>query len=164
MKIIYFLLGCFTTFTVNHYAENTFIYKDKFGKIPQKWGERVTLISLSPDDKNRVVFVKLPTLSGNFEVRLQHQGEKDYIKIYRSADLSKPVGSERIIWTADNSKFALFGRFYDSEHVVKYFRNYQTNNVDILYLMYDLNTNKIYCHHSDYYDCLPISPQFLHYF
>lgn len=83
MKIFYFLLGCFTTLTVIYFADNALVYHDSFGKIPQRWGERVTLISLSPDDKNRVLLVEPPNfIDRNFEVRLQRQGQKDLLKFF----------------------------------------------------------------------------------
>ncbi len=161
MKIFYFLLGCLTTLTVIYFADNALVYKDKFGKIPQEWGERVTLISLSPNNKSRILLVEPPNfIDRNFEVRLQHQGEKGYTKIFRSPDVFKPVGSERILWTADGSKFALFGRHFFSDEFPK---NFKTEKGDILYFVYDLNTEKLYCHLSDLpiYNCSPISSELI---
>jgi len=165
MKIVYFLLGCFTTLTVIHFADNAFVYKDKFGKIPQKWGERVTLISLSPDDKNRVLLVEPPNfIDRNFEVRLQRQEENNFTQIFRSPDVYRPVGSERIIWSADSSKFGLFGRHLTD---TKFLQDFTIGNGEILYLVYDLNTKKAYCHrpisskYDSIYNCLPMSSDWM---
>ncbi|MEM1392922.1 MAG: hypothetical protein AAGG00_06415 [Cyanobacteria bacterium P01_H01_bin.150] len=161
MKIVYFLSGCFATLTVIYFADNAFVYQDKFGTIPQQWGERVTLISLSPNDKNRVSLVETPNfIDRNFEVRLQRQGESNFTKIFRVTDVSKPVGSERIIWSTDSSKFGLFGRHLTN---TKFLQDFKIENYGILYFVYDLNTKKAYCHrpisskYDSIYNCLPMS-------
>ncbi|MEO1764357.1 MAG: hypothetical protein AAFR83_20900 [Cyanobacteria bacterium J06629_18] len=125
----------------------------------------MTLISLSPDDKNRVLLVEPPNfIDRNFEVRLQRKRKKGFTKIFRSPDVSKPAGSERIIWSADGCRFGLFGRHFTS---TKFLQDFTLENGNILYLVYDLNREKAYCHrpisskYDSIYNCLPMSSNFM---
>lgn len=134
-----------------------FVYQDRFGTLTRESFERVTLSSLSPNDENRVLLVEgHHWIDRNFELRIQNLKQKGSTTIFRSPDEGKPVGSERIIWNNDGTKFALLGRDFISRKFPESFKN---KKGELLYLVYDLNAKKLYCHWSDFpnYGCLPIS-------
>jgi hypothetical protein len=75
-----------------------------------------TLTSLSPDDKFRVIILErrlgLLDIDRNFHVRLEDVKTGRGKVIFRSPDEGRPVGSERIIWSLDSSRFVLLGRHF----------------------------------------------------
>jgi hypothetical protein len=103
--------------------------------------ERVTLVSLSPDDKTRVWLVELPQLiDRNFELRLESVEKPGTMRtVFRSPDEGRPVGSERVLWSGDGRKFVLLGRHFYTE------RNAALSNGEQLYLLYDLDTTELRC-------------------
>ena len=70
----------------------------------------VTLTSLSPDDALRVALIELPRFDRNFELRLQDVRTGTTRTVCESPDEGRPVGSERIVWSTDSSRFLLLGR------------------------------------------------------
>lgn len=78
--------------------------------------------------------------------------------------MSKPAGSEHIIWSTDGSRFGLFGRHLTN---IKFLQDFTVENGNILYLVYDLSTKKAYCHrpissaYDSVYNCLPMSSDFM---
>ncbi len=99
-----------------------------------------TLVSLSPSESHRVHLIEMPTwIDRNFEVRLEDMDTQSVITVFRSPDEGRPVGSERIIWSADGKYFLLIGKHFAA--------NERSASGDgyFLYLMYDLNTGEIHC-------------------
>src|SRR5688500_9258366 len=59
--------------------------------------EQVTLVSLSPDEQQRVWLVELPVwMDRNFELRVEDLRTGSTRTLFRSPDEGRPVGSERI--------------------------------------------------------------------
>ena len=107
--------------------------------------ERVTLTSLSPDDAVRASVVERPTfLDRNFELRLEHLGRepRKAAVIFVSPDEGRPEGSERIVWSADGSRFLLLGRHFYANAAAPRFG---ADRGEVAYLMYDLPTGRLWC-------------------
>ena len=106
-----------------------------------------TIVSLSPDDRHRVHLVELATfIDRNFELRLETLDDGSIKTIFRSPDEGKPIGSERIMWSVDGSRFLLVGRhFYVNDEAVQDGR--------ALYLMYDIPTGKLWCNAAQQREC-----------
>ena len=107
-----------------------------------------TLVSLSPDDRWRVTLIERRLdVDRNFQLRLEDVKTGKVRVIFRSPDEGFPVGSERIVWSADGSRFLLLGRhFYKADAT-------RLSSGEQLYLMMDLQSGKISCNghqQSDY--------------
>lgn len=154
MNWMYFFIGCAIGTCIPFLLDQIFAYRDEFGVLNLQLGERLTLISVSPDDSTRALLVEPRSfIDRNFEVRIQEEG-KSPITIYRSPDEDKPAGSERIIWSRDGSQFMLVGRHFISRR----FDDFKLKNGEILYLMYNTKTKQMYCHWQNLpkFHCLPI--------
>ncbi len=101
---------------------------------------QTTLTSISPDDNLRVTLSERGAfIDRNFDLRL---GEAKIRVIFRSPDEGRPTGSERIIWSADGSRFLLLGRHFftiDSSKLA---------SGEKAYLMMDVPSGKIWCNAS----------------
>jgi len=107
--------------------------------------ERVTLTCLSPDDAVRVSVVERPSLlDRNFELRLEHfgQGPGKAAVVFVSPDEGRPEGSERIVWSADGSRFLLLGRHFYAKAAAP---RLGADRSEVAYLMYDLPTGRLWC-------------------
>jgi hypothetical protein len=99
-----------------------------------------TLNSLSPDDTHRVTLVERRLdIDRNFELRLENLTTGRTKTVFRSPDEGRPVGSERIVWSADSSRFVVLGHhFYIAD-------SGKLASGELAYLMMELNTGKIWC-------------------
>ena len=156
---IYFLIGCCIGICIPFLVDQSFAYRDRFGVVNLEWGERITLISVSPNDSVRVLLVERSFIDRNFELRVQKR-ETAWKTIFKSPDEGKPAGSERIVWSSDSSQFVLIGRHFISK---EFSNNFKLQNGEILYLLYDLKENRLYCHWFDVprFNCLPLPPDTL---
>ena len=83
------------------------------GLAGARFGEQVTVASLAPDEATRVWVVELPRfIDRNFAVRVEDLETGNLTTIFASPDEGRPVGSERIVWAADSSRFVLVGRYF----------------------------------------------------
>jgi hypothetical protein len=105
--------------------------------------ERVTLTSLSPDDRVRVSLVEKPKglVDRNFVLRLDGSGVPA-TTVFASPDEGAPPGSERIIWASDGSRFVLVGRHFFVKDAAR------LANGESIYLMYDIPTGRLWCNSS----------------
>lgn len=100
----------------------------------------VTVTSLSPDDTHRVVVVESPAfIDRNFEVLLEEVGSGQVRTFFRSPDEGRPIGSERVVWSADGSRFLLIGRHFYVTDVGK------LAGGDQAYLMADVRSGQVWC-------------------
>ncbi len=102
--------------------------------------EKITLTSHSPDGACRVEWVEYQgRLDRNFYLRLSRAGGGGPTTIFNSPDEGKPIGTERIVWSRDSSRFVLLGRhFFVGEHA-------RRTNGEVLYLLYDLRSGNLRC-------------------
>lgn len=103
-------------------------------------GDQTTLVSLSPDARYRVRLVEIPAfIDRNFELRLEDMESGETLTIFRSPDEGRPVGSERIVWSADARRFLLLGR--------RFTRGLRLPSSGDLtaYIMYDVVTEEMWC-------------------
>jgi hypothetical protein len=103
--------------------------------------ERLTLASLSPDDKTRVALVELSHLMDrNFELRIENLERPGTTRtVFRSPDEGRPEGSERVLWSGDGRQFVLVGRhFYVEPDAV-------LPSGEQLYLYYNVETGEVRC-------------------
>ena len=113
----------------------SFVLCDWFGS-----DERTTLVSLSPDDSLRVHLVEIPALMDrNFEIRVESVANGQMQTVFRSPDEGRPVGSERIVWSADGTRFILLGRHFHVPDAA------QLPTGEVLYLMYEVGTGRAWC-------------------
>lgn len=104
-----------------------------------RFRERVTVTSLSPDERTRAWVVELPRfIDRNFDVRVEDLATGKLHTVFTSPDEGRPVGSERIVWAADSSQFLLLGRHF---YVLPKGRS---TNGESLYLLYDLRTDELW--------------------
>jgi hypothetical protein len=108
----------------------------------------VTLTCLSPDDKIRVTLVERRLdIDRNFHLRLEDVKTGNVKVIFRSPDEGRPVGSERIIWSVDSTRFVLLGRhFYQADAE-------RLSTGEQPYLMIDVFSGRTWCNahqQSDY--------------
>jgi hypothetical protein len=101
---------------------------------------RLTLTSLSPNDTLRVMLVERPTfIDRNFEVRLENIDSSRERTVFRSPDEGRPVGSERVVWSADGTRFLLLGRhFFVSDQG-------KLSSGEHAYLMMDVRSGRLWC-------------------
>lgn len=103
----------------------------------------VTVTSLSPDDAHRVAVVELPAFfDRNFEVRLEEVGSGQVRTVFRSPDEGRPVGSERVVWSADGARFLLLGRHFYITDAGKLPSGEQA------YLFMDVRSGQVWCNAS----------------
>lgn len=104
-----------------------------------RFGEKVTLASLSPDEMSRVQIIELPRfIDRNIAVRVEEMATGNETTIFTSPDEGRPAGSERIVWAADSSRFVLLGRhFYALPEA-------RLPGGESLYLLYDLRSGKLW--------------------
>jgi hypothetical protein len=102
-----------------------------------------TLVSLSPDDQWRVALVERNQfIDRNFDLLLEYVNASRSRTVSRLPDEGRPIGSERIIWSADNSRFLLLGRhFYQADAA-------RMKNGEQPYLMMDIPSGRIWCNAS----------------
>jgi hypothetical protein len=103
----------------------------------------VTVTSFSPDDALRVVVVERPGyIDRNFEVRLEDTATGQTRTVFQSPDEGRPIGSERVVWSADGSRFLLLGRhFFVTERG-------KLSTGEQAYLMMDVRTGQVWCNAS----------------
>jgi hypothetical protein len=99
----------------------------------------VTLTSLSPDNALRVVLIERPGFDRNFELRLEQTRGGHSRTVYRSPDEGRPAGSERIVWSADSTRFVLLGRHFFVTERGKLPTGEQA------YLMMDVRSGQAWC-------------------
>jgi hypothetical protein len=153
-KYLFLLLTAwiFGVFT-QHVIGSFFLFRDPFGSVPQNWGDRLMSVSLSPDETARVLLIEKSSVDRNLKVFIQKRGETAQ-PIYLSGDLGKPSGSERVVWSSNSSKFILVGRHFDIKPDTA-----KLSTGENLYLLYDSQKQKLYCHYYDVprFQCLPLS-------
>lgn len=99
-----------------------------------------TLNSLSPDDTHRVTLVeRWLYIDRNFDLRLENLTTGHTRTVFRSPDEGHPVGSERIVWSANSSRFVVLGRHFYIADSGKLASGEQA------YLMMDVKAGKIWC-------------------
>lgn len=105
--------------------------------------ESVTLISFSPDEAVRVHMVEVGVwIDRNFHVRLERRNrcEADSMRtVFRSPDEGRPVGSERVVWSDNSTRFVLLERHFKVNDGAR------LADGEVLYLMYDVTTNELRC-------------------
>ncbi len=103
----------------------------------------VTVNSLSPDDALRVVLVEWSSyFDRNFEVRLEEVSTRRARVVFRSPDEGRPVGSERVVWSTDGSRFLLLGRhFFVTDRG-------RLSTGEQAYLMMDVRSGQVWCNAS----------------
>lgn len=102
-------------------------------------------VSQSPDGLHRIV-VRQPRfvfMDRNFRVVLIETSTKTEREIFRSLDQSPTIESERLVWSADSKAVGLFG---DKYYVVP---NSQLPTGEIVFLVYNLDTGKLWCNADD---------------
>ena len=106
------------------------------------FGERepgVSLASVAPNGRTRIEIFELSApLDRDFVLRVCDLQARTTNNVFRSPD-EGDVGTERIIWSRDSSRFLLVGRkFYvtDQSHLT---------NGEQLYLLYDLKSGSLRC-------------------
>jgi hypothetical protein len=102
----------------------------------------VTVTSLSPDDALRVILVERPGFDRNFELRLTQVRTGEARTVFQSPDEGRPSGSERIVWSADGSRFLLLGRHFFVTERAKLAGGEQA------YLMMDVRSGQQWCNAS----------------
>ena len=106
-----------------------------------EYSRPVTLVSLSPNDRYQVQLIESNSfIDRNFELRLEDLENNSWTTLFRSPDVGGPIGSERIIWSRDSSRFVLLGRHFDSTRGVPLLEN-----GEIVYLMYDIPSMRLWC-------------------
>jgi len=100
----------------------------------------ISLTSTSPDRKYSVSIVELDVfIDRNFEIRITDTATGNTRTLFKSPDEGRPVGTERIVWSLDSTRFFLMGRqFFVKEGTA------DINGQD-LYLMFDTETNRLWC-------------------
>jgi hypothetical protein len=100
----------------------------------------VTVTSLSPDDSLRVTMEERSDfIDRNFSIRLEELKTGTSRIVFRSPDEGRPVGSERIIWSADGSRFLVLGRhFFATDRG-------QLSSGEQAYLMVDVVSGQVWC-------------------
>jgi len=78
----------------------------------------------------------------NFDLLLEDVKTGRSRIIFRSPDEGRPVGSERIIWSVDGSRFLLLGRHFYAADATRLKTGEQP------YLMMDVPSGKIWCNAS----------------
>lgn len=99
----------------------------------------VTATSLSPDMAWRVTLAERPAfIDRNFELHLEDMRTKQIRIVLVSGDEGRPTGSERIVWSADSSRFLVLGRrFYALQGA-------PLASGEQLYAMMDVRSGKIW--------------------
>jgi hypothetical protein len=127
-----YILGLLVAFAIGLLTGLAFSFRGR---------ERVTVTSLSPDEKTRVLLVELPfRIDRNFELRVESLDRTGEMRtVFRSPDEGRPEGSERILWSGDGRQFILLGRhFYVEPDAV-------LPSGEQLYLHYNLDTGQVQC-------------------
>ena len=103
----------------------------------------VTVTSLSPDDSLRIIVVEHPSsLDRNFDVVIEDVATQQSRVVFHSPDEGRPIGSERVVWSADGSRFLILGRhFYIAERG-------KLPTGDQIYLMVDVRSGQMWCNAS----------------
>jgi hypothetical protein len=98
------------------------------------------LSSLSPDDSLRLTLLERRLdIDRNFQLTIEDVKSGRTRVIFRSPDEGRPVGSERVIWSADSSRFVLLGRhFYVKESA-------NLSSGEQAYLLMDVPSGRIWC-------------------
>ena len=106
----------------------------------------VTTSLLSPNEKMRAVLVEHPLsfIDRNFRVYLEKTENPGALssELFRSPDEGRPIGSERFLWSGDNTRILLLGRHFFVKPEV------QLRNGESLYLLYDVPSGRIWCNAS----------------
>ncbi len=119
----------------------------------EKMGEQVSLTSSSPDGAFRVELVEYTgRFDRNFYLRLQRVADRATTNIFDSPDEGRPVGTERIIWSRDSSRFLLLGKHFFVEAMA------QLTNGEALYLLYDVRSGLLRCNATQRHGCTNIPP------
>ncbi len=101
---------------------------------------KVSLSSTSPDRRFRVDVVEYDHwIDRNFGLRLHRASEKTITTIFNSPDEGRPIGTERIIWSRDSSRFVLVGRHFNVPETAK------LTNGEVIYLLFDIASGKLRC-------------------
>lgn len=99
-----------------------------------------TLVSLSPDGRWRVWLVEVGRfVDRNYELRLEDMQNGEKTTIFSSPDEGEPIGTERIVWSPDSSRFLLLGRHFWAVPEAALPGGEQ------VYLSYDLQTREVRC-------------------
>lgn len=102
--------------------------------------DSISLASSSPDGAYRVEIAEhSDRLDRNFHLRLHHLAGKTVATVFDSPDEGRPVGTERIVWSRDSSRFVLIGRhFFVGDEA-------RLTNGEAIYLLYDIKSGSIRC-------------------
>jgi hypothetical protein len=105
---------------------------------------RDTLVSNSPDGDYKIIVREGGrTIDRNFDVVLVDRKTGVERVIFKSFDQTPTIKRERFVWTLDSSKVALIGD--------RYFVTPEANlaNGEIVFLMYDVKSDKVWCNADD---------------
>jgi hypothetical protein len=86
--------------------------------------------------------VERPGFDRNFELRLTQVRTGEARTVFQSPDEGRPSGSERIVWSADGSRFLLLGRHFFVTERAKLAGGEQA------YLMMDVRSGQQWCNAS----------------
>jgi hypothetical protein len=102
---------------------------------------QTTQTSLSPDERHRARILDRPFMwvDRNFEVRVERMDDHRETTIFRSPDEDPRPGRERIARSEDGKRFVVFGPGF----VVR--DRPRSREEDVLYLMYDVDSGKLWC-------------------
>jgi hypothetical protein len=105
------------------------------------WNHQVALVSLSPDDNWQVRLIDhMPWVDRNITMELVDLSDHSAATIFYSPDEDYPIGSERIVWSPDSSRFVLLGR-----HFTFCPESCRLPTGEIAYLLYDLRSRTLRC-------------------
>ena len=77
------------------------------------FNHQTTVTSLSPNENYRVTLVERRLdIDRNFELKLENLASHTITTVFHSPDEGRPIGSERIVWSVDDSRFLLLGRHF----------------------------------------------------
>ena len=118
-----------------------------------RFGEQTTLVSLSPDEATRVWIVERSHwIDRNFEVRVEDMKTQKMKTVFTSPDEGRPIGSERVVWSTDSSRFLLLGRHFYA------LPESRLPSGESLYLLHDQKSGKIWCNATQQQSFPPFSP------
>jgi hypothetical protein len=139
--------------------------RDYFGGIRFDARQYPSLVSLSPNERFRVVVIERAAEFGDryFKVLLQESQTRSTTQILLSSEEGKPVGTERVVWKSDSSQFMIVGRKYMAyTHIPIEARKeldldkFTLKNGDSIYMIYDVVAHRLHCPIVYQKGCLPI--------
>ena len=100
---------------------------------------RDTLVSESPDGSHRIIVRERRYIDRNFRVVLVDRQTGTERIVFTSYDQDPTISHERFVWSNDSSKVVLVGDDYYVTPEAK------LENGEIVFLMYDVENDKLWC-------------------